>query len=109
MDGGGDAAAATHALPSLRIRQRYDPDVPEDIAVALLHLNDPNWDFHEHDDESSSFETERDSFEMDEKAPKYSGSFDRRSFRTKSSDFDKESQTGSRLRFQSAEVVDYEE
>lgn len=101
---GGDAVA--HTLPSLRVRQRYDPDVPEDVAVALLHLNDPNWDLHGHDD-TSSFET--DSFEMDEKTPKYSGTFDHRSFKTKSSDYDKESQTGSRLRFQSAEVVDYEE
>ena len=59
MDGIGSDVAA-HALPSLRVRQRYDPDVPEDVAVALLHLNDPNWDFHGHDDASSFGGTEFD-------------------------------------------------
>lgn len=100
------AGAVAHSLPSLRIRQRYDPDVPEDVVVALLHLNDPNWDLRGQDD-ASSFET--DSFESDEKAPEYSGSFDHRSFRTRSSDYDKDSQIGSKLRLHSAEVVDYEE
>ncbi|KAI5124408.1 hypothetical protein M0805_008292 [Coniferiporia weirii] len=105
----GNIEAVPYSIPTLRTRRHYEPDVPEDIAVALLHLNDPNWDFNSSD--TASFET--DSFDVDEKGtsiPKFSNSFDMsRSSNVGMSGYDSESQMGSKMRFESAEAVDYDD
>lgn len=93
-------------LPSLRARNRSDPDVPEDVAVALLHLNDPNWDFDGSD--SSSFTESVLTSEKDSKH--YASSIDMgKSSHAGTSDYDTESQTDSRMHFRSIEALDYEE
>ncbi|KAL5518599.1 hypothetical protein ACEPAH_282 [Sanghuangporus vaninii] len=105
-------AAPDYHAPHLRQRHhgRLHADVPEDVAVALLHLNDPNWGFDASD--AASFETSSFVFD-DERSgppPKFSSSFDMpRISKGASSDYDTESQTTSKLRFQSTEAVDYED
>lgn len=107
----GDAAASAPSIglssPAqniiFRFRRNPVPDVPED--VALLHLNDPNW-------EPPSSSSYVDSFDLDEKK-------DDRAFSSgyseRSSDIDTDSRTGSihkgaasRLQLREAEE-DYEE
>ena len=104
-------AAPDYHAPHLRQRHhgRLHADVPEDVAVALLHLNDPNWDFDGSD--TASFETSSFIFDEDRTPPpKFSSSFDMpRISKAASSEADTESQTTSKLRFQSAEAVEYEE
>ncbi|KAH8120611.1 glutathione transporter [Phellopilus nigrolimitatus] len=104
-----NSEAGLFHMPSLRTRSRLNPDVPEDVAVALLHLNDPNWDFDGSD--TASFESA--GFEMDEKfadTRKCSSSFDMtRSSNAGLSEYDSDSQRGSRMHFQSTDAVDYEE
>ena len=103
--------APDYGIPPLRQRRsRLHADVPEDVAVALLHLNDPNWDFNGSD--TASFESS--SFIFDDgrstPPPKFSSSFDMSHMsKAGSSDYDTESQTTSKLRFHSAEAVEYEE
>lgn len=105
-------AAPDYHAPHLRQRHhgRLHADVPEDVAVALLHLNDPNWDLDGSD--AASFETSSFVFD-DERSgppPKFSSSFDMpRVSKGGSSEYDTESQTTSKLRFQSTEAVEYEE
>ncbi|CAL1696243.1 unnamed protein product [Somion occarium] len=107
----GDAAASAPSIglssPAqniiFRFRRNPVPDVPED--VALLHLNDPNW-------EPPSSSSYVDSFDLDEKK-------DDRAFSSgyseRSSDIDTDSRTGSihkgaasRLQLREAEE-DYED
>lgn len=100
-----------YSMPVIRRRHhRQEADVPEDVAVALLHLNDPNWDFKGSD--AASFETS--SFISDDGStgppPKFSSSFDMaRASKAGFSEYDSESQNISRMGFQSTEAVDYEE
>lgn len=100
-----------YGMPAIwRRHYRQEADVPEDAAVALLHLNDPNWDFKGSD--TASFETS--SFVSDDGSadppPKFSSSFDMaRASKAGFSDYDSESQNVSRMGFQSTEAVDYEE
>lgn len=104
-----------YAASSIRRRRgRENPDVPEDVAVALLHLNDPNWTFDDESDTASfdapSFTTESDRGPP----PKFSSSFDmprtsKLSRAGSSFDYDSELNSASALRFGSAEAVDYEE
>ncbi|KAI0793278.1 OPT oligopeptide transporter [Abortiporus biennis] len=71
------------SIMTLRHTHRPEPDVPED--VALLHLNDPNWDL-------SPPTYSSDSLDIEEKPSDtaYSSGFSARD-----SDFDTDSQTGS--------------
>ena len=103
------ASAILGNLPTLRQRNRSEPDVPEDVAVALLHLNDPNWDF-DGSDTSSFTET----LAMSDKDPSikrdYASSFDMgHSITTRTSDYETESQADSRTHFRSSDTFDYEE
>ena len=99
-------------LPSLGFRSRSAPDVPEDVAVALLHLNDPNWEF---DSETSTISS--DTLELGEKSPTspsskhhYASSFDMtHSIRTRTSDYDTSSQVDSHTHIRSSDALDYEE
>jgi hypothetical protein len=98
-----DTKSAFWSMPTLRHRQTQ-PDVPEDVAVALLHLNDPNWEIESRADTVSVDESVRD-----EKERYASGSFEMsRSHRT-GSEYDSESQTGSRKHLPSMATLDYEE
>ena len=90
---------------------RDDPDVPEDVAVALLHLNDPNWTF---DDESDTTSFDASSFTTEDGRTEHSSSFDmtrssKLSRAGSSFEYDSEVNSPSTLRFSSAEAVDYEE
>ena len=104
--------APEYSIPAVRQRRtRENPDVPEDIAVALLHLNDPNWTF---DDESDTASFDAPSYVSDEYRAKQSGSFDmarssKLSRAGSSFEYDSEVNSPSTLRFSSAEAVDYEE
>ena len=104
-------AVPEYGAATLRHRHgRLRADVPEDVAVALLHLNDPNWDFDGSD--AASFETSSFVYDDDHSGPppKFSSSFDVSRFSKRGmSEFDAESQTTSKLRFQSTEAVEYEE
>ncbi|KAH8113799.1 OPT oligopeptide transporter [Phellopilus nigrolimitatus] len=109
-------SAPVFALPTLT-RRRVDPDVPEDVDTdiqeALLHLNDPNWDFGPSDRSSLSGE----SFELDHKH-KYASDVDiGPSIGTAPSDFDTESRvdsayertSDSRLHMRSTDTFEYED
>ena len=104
-------AVPDYSVPPLRQRHgRLRADVPEDVAVALLHLNDPNWDLNGSD--AASFETSSFVYDDDHSGPppKFSSSLDTSRFSKGGlSGYDTESQTTSKLRFQSAEAVEYEE
>ncbi len=90
-----------YAMPTLSMCFRSEPDVPEDTAITLLHLNDPNWD-----SEISSLMT-RESTDFDHKDPKRFGSS--LDVRRSTTEYDSESQTDSRLHFRSTEAIGYEE
>ncbi len=97
---------ASLSIPSLRQRKAL-PDVPQD--VALLHLNDPNYDFETYETSTIS----DDSFELGEKR-RYTGALSiGHSVGTGTSDFDAESQaesrTDSRMHIRSTEAFDYAE
>lgn len=85
--------------------------MPEDITVALLHFNDPNWTF---DDESDTASFDAPSYTTEDDRLKYSSSFDmarssKLSRAASSFEYDSEMNSPSTLRFSSAEAVDYEE
>ncbi|TDL28758.1 OPT oligopeptide transporter [Rickenella mellea] len=95
---------ASLSIPSLRQRKAL-PDVPQD--VALLHLNDPNYDFETYETSTIS----DDSFELGEKR-RFTGALSiGHSVGTGTSDFDAESQaesrTDSRMHIRSTEAFDY--
>ena len=93
------------SLPTLRHRHSQ-PDVPEDVAVALLHLNDPNWET------GSRAETVSiaDSDQEQDKKPQYgAGSFEMGRSQRTGSEYDAESQTESRKHMPSMSTLDYEE
>ena len=105
-----------YTASSVRRRRggRENPDVPEDIAVALLHLNDPNWTF---DDESDAASFDAPSFTTDDEQrtppPKFS-SFEmprtsKLSHTDTSFDYESELNSDAALRYGSTEAVDYEE
>ena len=62
-----DRVEAPPYSPHSLYHRRANPDVPEDVDTdvkeALLHLNDPNWDFGSSETSSLS----GDSFELDHK------------------------------------------
>lgn len=103
------ATTIVGSLPSLRQRNRSEPDVPEDVAVALLHLNDPNWDFDNSD--TASFTETLELSEKDASIKRgYASSFDMgHSIVTRTSDYETESQADSRTHFHSTEAFEYEE
>lgn len=106
--------SAFMSVPSLNLPvlgRRSNPDVPEDIVkVALLHLNDPNYDLSSLDSDST-----RDSFEMDDKHHHYGGHLSTgHSIGTSPSDYDTESRADtrsvdSRMHIRSTDAFEYEE
>lgn len=96
------------SIPSLRHRKSL-PDVPQDVEIALLHLNDPNYDLDSID--TCSFSDE--SFELEDKK-RYTGALSiGHSIGTGPSEYDTESRVDSRadsrMKIRSTETLEYDE